>query len=257
MADTVTTNGWLTNFGWRPPGGLRLFCFPYAGGGASFFRPWARALPEAVLLCPVQLPGRESRLREPLLTALPQLTRAIAGALAPYFREPFAFFGHSMGALIGYELARLLRSEHGAEPACLFISACPAPQVPRREEERTFNLPEPELVNKLRRLNGTPQEVLDHPDLMRLILPILRADFEISETYSYVPGEPLTCPIRAYGGLRDADVPHGELELWREHSTGSFSLKMFPGGHFFIHSDRSLFLAELARELKALLRGVA
>ncbi len=257
MTDTATTNPWLANLRQLPPGGLRLFCFPYAGGGASLFRPWARSLPEEVLLCPVLLPGRELRLKEPLCMSLPPLARAVAEGLAPYFREPFAFFGHSMGALIGFELARLLRAERGVEPACLFASACPAPQVPRRDDDRTFDLPKPELARKLKGLNGTPQEVLDHPDLMRLILPVIRADFEISETYSYAPGEPLSCPVRAYGGLLDPDVPRKDIELWREQTTASFSMKMFPGDHFFIHSQQPLLLAELARELKALRRDAA
>jgi medium-chain acyl-[acyl-carrier-protein] hydrolase len=254
MVDPLTLNPWLPELGRRPAGGLRLFCFPYAGGGASFVRSWARALPQEVSLCPVYLPGRELRLKEPLFTALPPLTKAIASALLPYLREPFAFFGHSMGALLAFELARLLRSERGIEPVSLFVSGCAAPQVARREESWTFNLPEPEFVDRLRRLNGTPQQVLDHPDLMHLMIPILRADFEISETYSYVPGDPLTCPLRVYGGLRDPDVSPEDLELWRTHSSASFSLRMFPGDHFFIHSNHSLLLAEIARELGTLLR---
>jgi medium-chain acyl-[acyl-carrier-protein] hydrolase len=213
-------------------------------------------LPAEVLLCPVQLPGREGRLNESLFTSLPALVRAIAEALLPNFGEPFAFFGHSLGAIISFELARLLRKEHGIEPASLFVSGCRAPQL-RGERELTFNLPESEFVAELRRLNGTPHSVLDHPELMRLMLPIIRADFEISQTYSYLPDGLLSCSISAYGGLQDPEVSRENLEAWRHQTTASFSLKIFPGDHFFIHSARSAFLYELSSDIEALLEGAS
>jgi medium-chain acyl-[acyl-carrier-protein] hydrolase len=181
------------------------------------------------------------------------LVRAIAEALEPRFEQPFAFFGHSLGAVICFELARLLRKERGIEPACLYVSGCRAPQL-RTERAATYNLPESEFVAELRRLNGTPDSVLDHPELMRLMLPIIRADFEISQTYSYLPDEPLSCPISAYGGLQDTEVARESLEAWQGQTTASFSLKVFPGDHFFIHSARSAFLLELTRDIETLLR---
>jgi len=253
MVDNSQTNSWLLDVGLRQDAVLRLFCFPYAGGSASVFRSWADVLPTEVLLCPFQLPGREGRLKEPLFTSLPALVKAIAEALVPSFGQPFAFFGHSLGAVICFELARLLQKEHGIEPACLYVSGSPAPQL-RSERLPTFNLPESEFVAELRRLNGTPATVLDHPELMSLMLPIIRADFEISQTYSYLPDEPLSCPINAYGGLRDPEVSRESLEAWRGQTTASFSFKIFPGDHFFIHSARSAFLSELTRDIESLLR---
>ena len=153
-----------------------------------------------------------------------------------------------MGALIGFELARLLRREHGLMPAHLFVSGRRAPQLPR-DSRITYNLPEPEFLEEVRRLDGTPKEVLEHPELMEIVSPLLRADFEVVETYSYVPEPPLDCPITVFGGLRDHDVGRDVLEPWREQTASHFTLRMLPGGHFFLHSDQSLLLSLLSEEL--------
>jgi medium-chain acyl-[acyl-carrier-protein] hydrolase len=242
---------WLAYREVNPRARLRLFCFPYAGGGASAYRGWAAALPADVEVCPVQLPGRESRLREPAFSRPEPLIIALADALQAHLDLPFAFFGHSMGALLSFEIARELRRRGGSLPLHLFLSGRRAPQVPSREED-IHDLPEPEFVARLRELNGTPEEVLQHSELMRLLVPVLRADFAVNETYVYQPGEPLEMSISVFGGLADAEVTRDDLEGWREQTRGVFRLRMLPGDHFFLHGARDLLTESVARDLAAL-----
>jgi medium-chain acyl-[acyl-carrier-protein] hydrolase len=227
---------------------LRLFCFPYAGGSASIFRQWAQSLPAGVEVCAIQLPGRGSRLLEPAITRIPRLITAMAPALLPYLDKPFAFFGHSMGNIISLELARYLRRKLKIEPVHVFVSGSRAPQLPDTEP-RSYDLPEADFIKYLRRLNGTPTEILEHPELMGLLLPVLRADFELVQTYAYAHAKPLACPITAFGGLLDKEVGRRRLEAWREQTAAHFSLNMVPGDHFFIHESQSLLLATLSEEL--------
>jgi medium-chain acyl-[acyl-carrier-protein] hydrolase len=252
MSTKVSTTAWLGRFKPNPQARLRLFCFPYAGGGTLAFRGWAEQLPGWVEICPVQLPGREHRTREPALRSVPAIVEAAAESLLPHFDKPFAFFGHSMGALIGFDLARLLWERHGIAPVRLFVSGCPAPHL-KRKRPPSYDLPESEFVNKLRALNGTPRELLDNPDLMCVLLPLLRADFEASETYSYNAGAPLECPISAFGGTADPEAERRDIREWCEHTTAAFSLKMFPGDHFFLHSAQALLLNVLAEQLQQIM----
>lgn len=227
---------------------LRMFCFPYAGGGASIYRGWASGLPPDVEVCPVQLPGREGRLREkPFEAALP-LVQAIADALDGLLDLPFVFFGHSMGGLLSYELAHELARRGRPRPLHLFVSGRRAPQVPSREEP-IHALPEPEFIAKLRELNGTPEEVLQHEELMRLLIPILRADFAVNETYEYLAREPLDAGISAFGGLGDEEVTREDADAWRSQTRARFRLRMLPGDHFFVHSAKDMILEAVARDL--------
>lgn len=227
---------------------LRLFCFPYAGGSALVYRNWAERLPVQVEVCPVQLPGRGHRLREPAISQMLPLADAVMREIRPLMDKPFAFFGHSMGATLAFEIARLLRKSEAAQPSHLFVSGRSAPQVIDTDPP-TYNLPEPELLEELRRLNGTPPEVLDEPELLTLMLPLIRADFEAIQTYPYVEEPPLGCPISVYGGLQDDDVSRESLEAWCEQTTASCTLRMFPGDHFFINTTREWLLQTLTREL--------
>jgi medium-chain acyl-[acyl-carrier-protein] hydrolase len=242
---------WLAYREVNPRARLRLLCFPYAGGGASAYRGWGAALPTDVEVCPVQLPGRESRLREPPFTRVDPLIRTLADVLEPHLDVAFAFFGHSMGAMIAFELARELRRRGGPLPQHLFAAGRRAPQLPAREED-IHDLPEPEFLAKLRELNGTPEEVLQHGELMRLLLPILRADFAINETYAHRPEAPFDFGISAFGGLGDREVTREDLELWHDHTRGRFRLRMLPGDHFFLHSAKDLLVEAVARDLAEL-----
>ena len=232
----------------NPQSRMRLFCFPYAGSTAAVFRSWAQSLPAEIELCAVQYPGRGSRLAEPLGEAVVEVMNEIYPDLQPFLTKPFAFFGHSMGALISYEFARRLQREQQQGPFQLFVSGCSAPHV-RMFDEITYNLPEPEFLAELRRLQGTPEEVLDNAELMQLMMPIIRADFKASQTYTYDPGPPLECPIRAFGGLKDEMVPREEVEAWSEHTAGSFRAQMLPGDHFFLNTSQSLLTRIIAQEL--------
>jgi medium-chain acyl-[acyl-carrier-protein] hydrolase len=232
---------------------LRLFCFPYAGRGASIFRTWHNRLQSGVEVFPVQIPGRESRLSEPPFTRLAPLVEHLATALSPHFDVPFAFFGHSMGALISFELARFLRSQRRSCPMQLFVSGHRAPQLPPGRL-RLHDLPEPALLQELRQLNSTSGEILDNGELMQIVLPTLRADLALCESYDYRPEEPFDFPIAAFGGLQDSTVSLKDVAQWRLQTRGPFALHMFPGDHFFLHSAKGPYLSTLFDMLQALCR---
>lgn len=232
----------------NPQSRMRLFCFPYAGGTTAVFRNWPRYLPSEIEVCAIQYPGRGNRFAEPLSEDVADVMNAVYSDLQPFLKKPFAFFGHSMGALVSYEFARRLQQEKQPEPFQLFVSACIAPHQ-RIVNELTYNLPEPEFIAELRRLQGTPAEVLDNADLMQLMMPIIRADFKASQTYKYIPGPPLECSLRAFGGLNDEKVPREKVEAWREHTRGSFRAQMLPGDHFLLNISASLLTRIIAQEL--------
>jgi medium-chain acyl-[acyl-carrier-protein] hydrolase len=242
---------WLAYREVNPRARLRMFCFPYAGGGASAYRGWASSVPSNVEVCPVQLPGRESRLREQPFTRPEALIQAVADALIPYMDMPFVFFGHSMGGMISFELSRELRRRGKTLPLHLFVSGRRAPHVPAREDP-IHDLPEPEFIERLRDLNGTPEEVLQHEELMKLLTPVLRADFAVNETYEFTVEEPLEPGLSAFGGLGDEEVTRDDLDLWRQHTKGKFRLRMMPGDHFFLHSAKDLITEAVARDLAEL-----
>jgi len=241
-------NPWLLIPQPNPQASLRLFCFPYAGGGAVIFHKWPSFLPTEVEVCAIELPGRGTRIREAPLTQMTTLVQAVAQVLVPDLDIPFAFYGHSMGAVISFELARQLRREHGLKPVHLFVSGHRAPQIPDTDPP-TYNLPEPEFIEELQRLNGTPVEVLENPELRRLIIPILRADLSVCQTYVYEADAPLATPMSAFGGLQDEDVTRDLIDAWRYQTTAPFSLRMLPGGHFFIQTAQPLLLEILSQDL--------
>jgi medium-chain acyl-[acyl-carrier-protein] hydrolase len=244
-------NNWVTFFKANSGSVMRLFCFPYAGGGSSIFRNWEQSLPRGVELCPVELPGRGKRIGEIPFTHITPMVEAAAEALLPFLNKPFAFFGHSMGAKIAFELSRLFQTRHGVKPAHLFVSGSRAPQIPG-PARITYNLPEPEFIRELQDLNGTPAEVLQHPELMALIIPLLRADFEVVQTYAYTPGHPFSCPITAFGGVQDTNILREYLEAWADQTTAAFSLFMLPGDHFFINSSQPRLIELMNADLRKL-----
>jgi len=229
-----------------------MFCFPYAGGGASIYRLWSRFLPLEVEVCPVHLPGRERKVNEPLFTHITPLIEMLTQVLDPYMDIPFTFFGHSMGALISFEMARSLRKNGSRGPMHLFLSAHRAPQLPRSHAPIS-HLPESEFVQNVINLGGTPLAVIQNAELMQLLLPLLRADFEITETYAYLDEPPFDCPITAFGGELDTAVSVQEVAAWRMQTQGPFALNILAGDHFFIHSNQNLLLRHLSQDLTTLL----
>jgi len=249
MTTAAALDSWIAYRKPNPQARLRLFCFPYVGSGASIFRTWPSGLPAHIEVCPVQFPGREMRLMETPFTRLAPLVETLAQVLGPVLDKPFAFFGHSLGALISFELARQLRRSSGIQPVRLLVSANRAPHVPPRFRP-IHDLPEAEFLLELRRLNGIPRKVLEHAEIMQIMLPILRADFSVYETYVYSTEPPLDCFISSFGGLQDPRVSRGDLEAWGDQTSTSFSLRMFPGDHFYLNTAQPLLLDALSQELR-------
>ena len=242
---------------WLPPlrtparSHLRLFCFPYAGGSASAFARWPDLLPATVDVRPVQLPGRWNRMRETPLTRFEDALRVLAQVLPPFFDRPFAFFGHSMGALLAFEMARYLQREGLPQPLHLFVSGRRAPHMPDTDL-LPAGLNDQEFNERLRELNGTPNEVLQNPELMSLLLPSIRADFDVCRSHEYVPGPPLACPLTVFGGIDDIESAEDRLEAWDMHTTGPRMLFKFPGDHFYLHSAEASLLRVLGASLRSL-----
>jgi surfactin synthase thioesterase subunit len=227
---------------------IRLFCFPYAGGSASVFVRWGSLLPPDIDVCPIQLPGRENRLGEACYASVTQTADAAAQGLEPYFDMPFSFFGHSLGALVAYELCQTLQRLGKGGPQHLIVSAHRAPHV-ALPHEPTWQLDEAQFKSRLQELNGTPKEVFQHPELLALVLPLLRSDFRLDETYTHGIDRPLlNCPITVVGGRQDSEIPESDLQAWGVVTRGRFELKMIDGDHFFIHTSLTK-VAELVNQI--------
>lgn len=234
---------------------LRLFCFPYAGGSPHVFRDWPEFLPKEVEVCAAQLPGREMGRRDTLHTEAAPVVDMLTEALAPRLDVPFAFFGHSLGALLAFLCARQLRRRYNLLPLQLFASGRSAPHWTRREKP-FYDLPQDVFIQRLKGLGGTETTILEDAELMGLLTPILRADFQMNETYEYTPEPALDCPISAFRGARDELMSYDEVAAWREHTTGTFRLRTLPDGHFFITTARDLFLQILSYDLTQILASL-
>jgi medium-chain acyl-[acyl-carrier-protein] hydrolase len=212
--------------------------------GASVFRSWPADLPDDVALHAIQLPGRGNRIGERAFTDMAALVAALAAALSPQLTRPFAFFGHSLGAVLCFEVARWLRRHGRPLPLCLVVAGRRAPQMPYTEPAIHTRSDE-ELVAWLATMNATHPEILADPEMRDLVLPAVRADSTVVDNYAYVDEPPLPCPITAIGGRSDLEVDEGRLEGWRTQTTGPFSAHVLEGDHFFIHSEREAVLALL------------
>ncbi|NJL55892.1 thioesterase [bacterium] len=254
MKTIAPNTSWIARPKPNPAAHLRLFTIPHAGGSVSMFYPWLNQLPVEIELCPIQLPGRENRLWEEPFTDLLMVVQTLLPILRSYLDLPFAFFGHSMGALIGFELARHLRRQYALEPIHLFVSGREPPQLPDLAPP-IHRLPESEFVDEIRhRYNGISDALLEAPELLRLLLPVLRADVTIVETYRYIDDLPLNCSISAFGGLQDRQVRRIALMTWQQQTQQSFQLHMLPGDHFFLNNHSKPFLYILCQELNQLLK---
>jgi medium-chain acyl-[acyl-carrier-protein] hydrolase len=251
MNNGVTTP-WIMRPRPNPSAALQMYCFPYAGVGASAYRTWPAAIGADVELSLVQLPGREGRFTEKPYTRAADLASAAVDGIAPLLARPFVFFGHSLGALISFEVALELRRRALPMPLHLFVSGHRAPHLPNPHPPLR-HLPDAEFVSELcRRYGGIPQAVLDSPELLELMLPCLRADFTAFETYEFTDAVPLACGISAFGGLQDPRVRQSELAGWRDLTSGRFTLTMFDGNHFYLQDGRDALLATISSELQAL-----
>lgn len=227
----------------------RLFLFPYAGGGPGVFRKWAFELPGYVEAWVGHYPGRGSRHQEAPINRMTALAESLSAAMKPLLDRPFAFFGHSFGGLVAFELVRQLRRQNYPQPQILFVSACGAPHL-ANPHSAIHGLTDDEFLKSLIQLNGIPPELSNRRDVMQLLLPMLRADFEAFETYAYPFGEArLDIPVVAFGAQSDARISRERIEGWRLQTNSSFKSHYFPGDHFFINSAKEPVIAFIAAEM--------
>lgn len=231
----------------RPWASMRLFCFPHAGGSAVFYRPWSAEVTPAVEVHAVQYPGRADRLRDPLIQDAHRLARLIAGSMAPLMDRPAALFGHSMGAVLAYEVARMLQSR-GRPPVHLFVSGARPPHR-RGEREGIADRDDEGLIGALTELGGTDAELLQDPEMRELVLPYIRNDFRLIEHYEQAAGPRLTMPVTALLGDADPHVDEARAAGWADVTDAAFSLKVFPGDHFYLTPQQPQVLAEILQRL--------
>jgi medium-chain acyl-[acyl-carrier-protein] hydrolase len=234
--------------GHNPKASLRVYCFPYAGGSAHAFERWQQHLPGNIEVAAVELSGRGRRSDEALVSDLDQHVADIVVSLSCHWETETVFFGHSMGAVIAFEVARALRVAGKRLPKRLYVSGHRAPHLP--DQDQTLHTsPDAVLVDRLREWKGTPEEVLENPQLLSLLLPILRADLAAAAGYRYGADLPLECPIVAFGGLRDTEASPDELSAWRSQTTSTFELHLLEGDHFFIQDPNSGFMECFRQDL--------
>jgi len=214
---------------------LRLICLPYAGGGTASYHRWRSAMPADIDLLPVSLPGHDGRLNEPLGTDLVILANELSDELHRHaIDRPFVLLGHSMGGLLAFEIARALRERGYAMPRMLVITGCRPPHTIIIKQP-LHALPDKELIDVLqKRYGGIPPAVRDSPELQALLLPALRADFQMIENYRYAEGQPLDVPLLVLGGTDDPAVSASDLSDWRRYTTGQCNVRLLPGAHFFV-----------------------
>ncbi|MDT0265789.1 alpha/beta fold hydrolase [Streptomyces sp. DSM 44915] len=242
---------WLRRYHPAPHAPVRLVCFPHAGGSASFYHPVSAALTGDCDVVALQYPGRQDRRHEPNLTDLGELADHITPRVAPLFDRPVVFFGHSMGAILAFEVARRLRESGGHTPATLFASGRRAPST--RRAENVHQRDDDGIVAEMKMMSGTDAKVLGDEELLRMVLPALRADYTAIETYHPVRAA-VDCPITALVGDADPKTTTEEAEAWRAHTTGAFQLHVFPGGHFYLSPRGAEVIAVVKEALRAATR---
>ena len=234
----------------RPMAFVRVICLPYAGGGASVFQSWAAAVPKSIELYALQLPGREDRLAEPLLTGWAAMMNEAKAALDSLPRLPIALFGYSLGAVIALDLARWLTATKPGMLQHVFCAARPWPGAATSERQGLHALSDAALLEALDRQYGSLSTSLSHPEIRELALPILRADLALLESYRWQPSARLTCPMTVYGGRHDPVTPPASLDAWRAEFAGAFDTVLFEGSHFFLETQRTALIADLVQRLR-------
>lgn len=247
--NAYSPNPWLVNLRPVTDPSLRLFCLPHAGGGVPAFRSWLKHLPPGIELWAVQLPGRGARLKESPYSRVENLVQDLMPAMTPFLDRNYAIFGHSLGAVVGFELARRFQREALSLPRRLFVAACRAPQV-EAAEKPLHGLSDEVIQAELRKLNGTPDEVFEHSDLLRLVMPAIRGDLEAYETYTYQAGEALPSGITAFAGDHDGRFQLHEVQAWEQVAGGDFSFHVVKGDHFFIQNAEDDFFRIFLEEIE-------
>jgi medium-chain acyl-[acyl-carrier-protein] hydrolase len=253
----TSASPWLP-FGAGNGTGVRLLCLPHAGAGASTYRAWGAGLPAGITACPVQPPGREGRLWHPPYRHVTPMVADLATELRELLDSPYAIFGHSMGALVAFELAREFRRRGWPAPAHLFVAGRHAPQQPFTLTELR-DIGTEDLTRLLGELGGTPPALLADPELLESIAPLLRADFSVNETYRYTEEPPLDVPITAFAATADPRATPAQLAAWRAQTSRGFATHLLPGGHFAVLQHASFVQARMAEAVAPLAasRGVA
>ena len=255
QSSSYSITPWLTCYLPRPEAGIRLFCFPHGGGGPQSYKNWAEKLPETIEVFSLNFPGRGSRRREPAIHDMEKLAESITEAVSSYIDKPFAFFGHSVGALVAYETAGKMKEKGLPSPVRLLVSAHKVPHE-SRETDPMYNLSDEELVEKIIELGLVPEETLENRELVDFILPPLKADFEVSETYSFKGRDPLETSITALGGKKDPLLTPEDLKNWDSYTKGNFTWKVFDGDHFYTESHTKILLDEISRLLAEDLKNI-
>jgi surfactin synthase thioesterase subunit len=231
---------------------MRLYCFPYAGGGTASFQQWQAQCDPAIQVCPLQLPGRGARFGETPYSDWPSLIADLGQMLRSQGTLPFAFFGHSFGALVAFELTRYCQQHQLAMPQLLMVSGSAAPQN-RGADRDLANLDDNALIESLKEYKGTPPEVLEHRELMELLLPTIRADFNLVSAYRYRPSHLLNIPITVFAGRQDTEIELEQVNAWQAETHRPATIYWCDGDHFFIHSERTKVLAHVNRQLHSML----
>lgn len=249
--DDKPISTWLPFWQPRLDARVRLLCFPYSGRGARLYRSWERVLGAHIELCSVQLPGRETRIREPRVVRMSPLVDAMMNSIIEILDKPFVVFGYSAGALIAFEIASRISRCRPDMLAGLIVASRPGPDL-KPERKVIHSLTEAAFIEYILNLGGTSAEVLADPELRNIVLPILRSDFELAETYEYLPSRPLDCPIFVYAGEDDQYLTNRDCQAWQSHSTREVKIRFFKGGHFFIEECGEELIDNIAADVMSM-----
>lgn len=242
----IAEDTWIRRFHRAEQPQVRLACFPFAGGAASYYFPVSKELAPDVEVLSVQYPGRQDRLSEPCAQSVEELAEQVLPRLRPYAGARLALFGHSLGASVAFEVARRLEAE-GTPPRALFVSARTAPTC--NVDEGVHRLSEEEFLKTVQLLGGLPAVVLESEEVLRMVLPVLRADYRAAETYAYRPGTDVSCPVHALIGTSDPKVAEDEMLDWRLRTSGEFEVHRYSGGHFYLNDHIPELLSLLTGKL--------
>jgi len=228
----------------NPTADIKLICIPYAGGSASIYIPWINYLPHNVELVIIQPPGRSSRISETPLDNMSKLINEMGLVLPKILNKPYILFGHSLGSKIAFEIIRKSTSLHIPHPMFFIASGSAGPQK-KNNRDITYNLNDDEFISKLEEMDGTPKDVINNKELMSIVLPTLKADFKISETYQFTGNKYFNIPLSVLGGEYDVDINLDDLKLWQYFFNSTSEITIFSGGHFFINSHKEEVLEKI------------